>query len=393
MERLVMHVDMDAFFASVEQLDHEEYRGKPLIVGGLAGRGVVSTCSYEARKFGVHSAMPMGRAQQLCPQGIFIAGNYRRYAEVSAAIFTIFADYSPIIEPLSIDEAFLDLTGMERIMGTALSYARKLKAEIKTKTGIVASVGIAPNKFLAKLASDLDKPDGLVIITPGNMRQLLDPLPVERIWGVGRKMNAQLQLLGIHTIGELYRTDYSRLEQRLGENTARHLCNLAAGIDHRMVAPRERSKSIGKEITFTEDLQCSADAERVLLDLSCKVGWRLRKAGEKARTIQLKLRLSQGFKTYTRSRTLPEATCYDEEIYHTVLELYRELHIFRGIRLLGVSTAGFDDGRELNLFHDEEKKENLYAAIDKIRAKFGESGIMKAQLLQGRGEQLGKNEK
>lgn len=382
MDRLVMHVDMDAFFASVEQNDHEEYRGKPLIVGGLAGRGVVSTCSYEARRFGVHSAMPMVRARQLCPQGIFLAGNYRRYAEVSAAIFAIFARYSPVIEPLSIDEAFLDLTGMERIMGTPLAYARRLKAEIKAATGIVASVGIAPNKFLAKLASDLEKPDGLVIITPEAVRQVLDPLPVSRIWGVGRKMNAQLMQMGIRTIGELYGTSYEKLCHHLGEHMARHLYELARGQDRRSVAPRERAKSIGKEVTFTEDLQCAEDAERVLLDLACKVGWRLRKAGEKARTIQLKLRLSQGFKTYTRSRTLPEATCYDEEIYHTACALFRELRIFRGIRLLGVSTAGFDAGAELNLFHDEAKKENLYAAIDKIRAKFGEEGITKAQLLR-----------
>lgn len=382
MERLVMHVDMDAFFASVEQNDHEEYRGKPLIVGGLGGRGVVSTCSYEARRFGVHSAMPMVRARQLCPQGIFLAGNYRRYAEVSAAIFAIFARYSPVIEPLSIDEAFLDLTGMERIMGTPLAYARRLKAEIKAATGIVASVGIAPNKFLAKLASDLEKPDGLVIITPEAVRQVLDPLPVSRIWGVGRKLDAQLGEMGIRTIGQLYGTSYEKLCHHLGEHMARHLYELARGQDRRSVAPRERAKSIGKEVTFTEDLQCAEDAERVLLDLACKVGWRLRKAGEKARTIQLKLRLSQGFKTYTRSRTLPEATCYDEEIYHTACALFRELRIFRGIRLLGVSTAGFDAGAELNLFHDEARKENLYAAIDKIRAKFGEGGITKAQLLR-----------
>ena len=381
MKQLVMHVDMDAFFASVEQLDHEEYRGKPLIIGGLAGRGVVSTCSYEARKFGVHSAMPMGRAQQLCPQGIFIEGNYKRYAEVSSQIFAIFDRYSPLIEPLSIDEAFLDLTGMEKIMGTPLGYAKKLKAEIREKTGIVASVGIAPNKFLAKLASDLDKPDGLVILTEKTIRQVLDPLPVRRIWGVGKHMNEQLENLGIRTIGQLHRMDLRRLQEHVGENMARHLKNLAAGIDHRVVAPRGRAKSIGKEMTFSEDLQCAEDAERVLLDLSCKVGWRLRKSDEKARTIQLKLRLSHGFKTYTRSHTLPVATCYDEEIYHTVLALFHELHIVRGIRLLGVSTSGFDDGAQFDLFQDETKKENLYAALDKIRAKFGEGGITKAQLL------------
>ena len=231
MERLVMHVDMDAFFASVEQLDHEEYRGKPLIVGGLGGRGVVSTCSYEARRFGVHSAMPMGRAQQLCPQGIFIAGNYPRYAAVSTQIFAIFARYSPVIEPLSIDEAFLDLTGMERLMESPRQYAQALKTEIREQTGIVASVGIAPNKFLAKLASDIEKPDGLVIITKENMSAILEPLPVGRIWGVGRKMGGELAAMHIRTIGDLRRVDHTRLAARLGERMAGHLLALAHGID------------------------------------------------------------------------------------------------------------------------------------------------------------------
>ena len=381
MERLVMHVDMDAFFASVEQLDHEEYRGKPLIVGGLGGRGVVSTCSYEARRFGVHSAMPMGRAQQLCPQGIFIEGNYPRYAAVSAQIFAIFARYSPLIEPLSIDEAFLDLTGMERLMESPQQYAQVLKAEIREQTGIVASVGIAPNKFLAKLASDLDKPDGLVIITKENMAATLEPLSVGRIWGVGRKAAAELSAMHVRTIGELRRFDHARLAARMGERMASHLLALAHGIDDRPVAPRGRAKSIGKETTFPEDLQSAAAAEQVLLELSEKVGWRLRKAGMKGRTIQLKLRRGD-FKTYTRSRTLPDATCYDEEIYHTVRELFRELRLSRGIRLLGVSASNFDDPGSISLFCDEEKKENLYEAIDKIKQRFGEKGITKAKLIR-----------
>ena len=201
MNRTIFHVDMDAFFAAVEQREHPEYRGQPLIIGGLAGRGVVSTCSYEARTYGVHSAMPMERAQRLCPQGIFIEGNYPLYQAASHDVFEIFHAFSPVVEPLSIDEAFLDITGMELLMESPRAYAEKLKAEIREKTGLVASVGIAPNKFLAKLASDLEKPDGLVIITEEGKQAVLDPLPVGRIWGVGEKTAARLEALRIRTIG------------------------------------------------------------------------------------------------------------------------------------------------------------------------------------------------
>ena len=238
MERLVMHVDMDAFFASIEQRDHEEYRGKPLIVGGLSGRGVVSTCSYEARRFGVHSAMPIVRARRLCPQGIFVEGDYAHYKAVSQEIFAIFARYAPVVEPLSIDEAFLDLTGMELLMESPRAYAEKLKAEIREKTGLIASVGIAPNKFLAKLASDLEKPDGLVIITEQTKQAVLDPLPVSRIWGVGKKTAARLEDLRIRTIGQLRRTPRERLARDLGAHMADHLLALASGIDTRQGADR-----------------------------------------------------------------------------------------------------------------------------------------------------------
>ncbi|MDY4474897.1 DNA polymerase IV [Mitsuokella sp.] len=382
MGRLVMHVDMDAFFAAIEQRDHEGYRGQPVIVGGLSGRGVVSTCSYEARRFGVHSAMPMVRARRLCPQGIFLPGRFERYRAVSREIFAIFARYAPVVEPLSIDEAFLDLTGMEHLMGTPLAYARKLKAEIREKTGLVASVGLAPNKFLAKLASDLRKPDGLVIVTPENMRAILDPLPVGRIWGVGRKTEQVLQRLGIRHIQELRGTPREKLAAAMGEHMAAHLLALADGQDDRPVAPREPAKSIGKEVTFPVDLQSQAEAEQVLLELAEKVGYRLRREGVKGRTVQLKLRLGN-FKTYTRSRTLPEATCYDEEIYHVAQALYRSLGICQGIRLLGISVSSFDCDAELSLFAEQtQKKERLYAAIDRIKDKFGERGITKAQLLR-----------
>ncbi len=379
-KKLVMHVDMDAFFASIEQHDHEEYRGKPLIVGGLSGRGVVSTCSYEARKYGVHSAMPIVRAKRLCPQGIYIEGNYAHYREVSAQIFAIFARYAPVVEPLSIDEAFLDLTGMELLMKSLRAYAEKLKREIREKTGLVASVGLAPNKFLAKLASDLDKPDGLVIITEENKQKILDPLPVGRIWGVGKKTAAVLAGLRIKTIEQLRQTPREKLAARLGAHMADHLLQLASGIDNREVASREPAKSIGKEVTFPKDIHGDAEVGKILLALAEKVGYRLRRQALKGRTVQLKLRLGN-FQTYTRSRTLYEATCYDEEIYKTAQELYRGMRVQQGIRLLGISVSGFDASGSISLFHDEVRKENLYAAIDKIKQRFGEQGITKAHLL------------
>ena len=380
MERIIMHVDMDAFFASVEQLDHEEYRGKPLIVGGIGGRGVVSTCSYEARKFGVHSAMPTAKAMKLCPQGIFIQGNYPRYAEVSQQIFDIFDHYSPLIEPLSIDEAFLDLTGMERLMDSPRQYALKLKQEIKEKTGIVASVGIAPNKFLAKIASDLDKPDGLVIVNKDRVQEFLDPLPVRRIWGVGAKTAAILDRMRVKTIADLRKMSYEELHKTFGDKTAQHLFLLAQGIDERPVTPRGRAKSIGNETTFSEDLQSAEAALEVLLYLSVKVGWRLRQAGFKAKTVQLKLRQSD-FSTFTRQKQLFEPSNFDNDIYTATKELFENLNITRGIRLLGVSTTGFEEMESLSLFHDE-KKDRLYQAIDDINSKFGKLGVTRGALLK-----------
>lgn len=379
MERIIMHVDMDAFFASVEQLDHEEYRGKPLIVGGIGGRGVVSTCSYEARKFGVYSAMPTAKAMKLCPQGIFIQGNYPRYAEVSQQIFDIFDHYSPLIEPLSIDEAFLDLTGMERLMDSPRQYALKLKQEIKEKTGIVASVGIAPNKFLAKIASDLEKPDGLVIVNKDHVQAFLDPLPVRRIWGVGAKTAAVLDRMRVKTIADLRKMSYEELHKTFGDKTARHLFLLAQGIDERPVAPRGRAKSIGNETTFSEDLQSAEAALEVLLYLSVKVGWRLRQAGFKAKTVQLKLRQSD-FSTFTRQKQLFEPSNFDNDIYTAIKNLFENLNITRGIRLLGVSTTGFEEMESLSLFHDE-KKDRLYQAIDDINSKYGKLGVTRGALL------------
>ncbi len=379
MKRWIMHVDMDAFFASVEQRDHEEYRGKPVIVGGLSSRGVAATASYEARRFGVHSAMPMAAAKKRCPQGIFVQGNHAHYREVSAQIFAIFARFSPLVEALSIDEAFLDITGMGQLAASPKAHAQRIKQAIYEETGLVASVGIAPNKFLAKLASDLQKPDGLVIIPPDRVREILWPLPIRRLWGVGKKTAEKLQNMGYETVGQIAQAEQSGLQKAFGPKLAAQLAALANGQDDRKVEPMREAKSIGKEITFPEDLRSLEQAEHELLELAEKVGWRLRIAGVQARTVQLKVRLGD-FTTYTRSRTLSEATCYDEVLYATAKDLLRELKITSGFRLLGVTGTGFELFGQASLFTDP-KKERLYHAIDAIKKRYGEGVLTKAQLV------------
>ncbi|MGP1574808.1 DNA polymerase IV [Selenomonas sp.] len=379
MQRTIIHVDMDAFFAAIEQREHPEYRGKPVIVGGLSSRGVVSTASYEARQSGVHSAMPMETARRRCPDGIFVQGSYALYAAVSAEIFAIFRRYSPLVEPLSIDEAFLDVTGMELLTPSPRDYAEKLKTEILQKTALVASVGIAPNKFLAKLASDLEKPDGLVEIRAEEAAALLAPLSVRRLWGVGKRTEEKLAALGLKTIGDMQRADEKRLARAVGIRAAHALKALSFGRDDRSVEPDREAKSIGKEVTFERDLESPEEAERALLALAEKVGWRLRLAGVSARTIQLKLRRAD-FTTFTRSRTLFEATAHDEPIFQTVRDLFRELGVKRGIRLLGVTGENFEPSAMPSLFRDE-KKERLYGAIDALKKRFGENIITKAPLI------------
>ena len=369
MERCIMHVDMDAFFASVEQRDHEAYRGQPVIVGGLSARGVVATASYEARRFGVHSAMPMSQAKKRCPQGIFVSGRHAHYREVSAQIFAIFDRFSPIVEPLSIDEAFLDLTGMEKLMKTPADYARRLKAAIREETGLVASMGIAPNKFLAKLASDLKKPDGLVVIEADCIQQVIGPLPIRRIWGAGPKTTAQLQRMGYETIGQVAQGNLAEFTRAFGPKLARQLIGLANGRDDRPVTPAREAQSIGNENTFEQDIRGREAVEAELLLLAEKVGWRLRQAGCRARTVQLKVRLAD-FTTYTRSRTLLEGTCYDEVLYQTARELYADLKVAGPVRLLGITGSNFDL-YETSLFSEEQKQRELYGAIAGLRKRFG----------------------
>lgn len=381
--RWILHVDMDAFFAAVEQRDHEAYRGRPLIVGGLGPRGVVSTASYEARAFGVHSAMPMAEARRRCPDAIFLPGDFPRYRAASNEIFQILARFSPLIEPLSVDEGFLDLTGMERLMPDGIrAYGQSLKDAIQRETGLVASVGIAPNKFLAKLASDMEKPDGLTVVTAEDIPRLVWPLPAKRIWGVGEKTNGRLAVFGYRTIGAIAHADLKKLTAEVGERLARHLHDLANGRDDRPVEPTRKVQSIGREITFPKDLRSPEEAKEALLRLAEEVGWRLRRAGKRANTIHLKLRLGD-FSTFTRQRTFDVPLCYDEDIYEAACALFDAMkRPPGGIRLLGISGSGFDKAGELSLFDDSQKKERLYTAIDTLRQRYGENILTRTPRLK-----------
>lgn len=374
-QRYIMHVDMDAFFASVEQLDHPEYRGKPVIVGGLSGRGVVSTCSYEARKFGVHSAMPMTTAHRLCPQAIYVQGRYGRYQEVSREIRKIFQEFSPLVEPLSIDEAFLDLTGMEALAGDVYALGPKIKQAIRERTGLTASVGMAPNKFLAKLASDLRKPDGMVIIRPEEAAAAIAPLPVGRIFGLGQRSVAALEKMGIRTIGQLAACDPRLLRPLLGKN-AEEIRNRAEGLDSRPVVPDEQRKSLGKENTFPVDLVGMETCLGALWDLCQQVGWRLRCTGLSGCTVTLKVKTGT-FQLLTRSRTVEEPLSQDEELMEQIRLLARQLSWSQPVRLLGVSVSHLVPAGSQSLALDDERRQKRNQALDALKQRFGEDIIRK----------------
>lgn len=382
MERWIMHVDMDAFFAAVEQRENEDLKNKPVIVGGLGMRGVVSTASYEARAYGVHSAMPMVLARKKCPQGIFLPVRHALYQQVSKEIFAIFALFSPCVEPLSIDEAFLDISGMEKLYKGKKELALELKEKIYQKTRLIASVGIAPNKFLAKLASDLQKPDGLVMIGQGEEAEVIKNLPLRRLWGVGSKTEEKLVKLGFSRIGDIAAADFSLLRQHFGQQMARHLYELSHGRDTRAVEPENVRQSIGQEITFEEDLREPAQMKKIFLQLAEKVGFRLRQNSQKAKTIQIKVRTAS-FQTFTRSQTLPEATDFDQDLYAIAWDLYQKLHLTENVRLLGITAAHFVEEFQASLFEapGKEKKERLYQTLDQLKLRFGESVITKAQLI------------
>jgi DNA polymerase IV len=382
-QKKIIHVDMDAFYASVEQRDNPEIRGKPVVVGGSPqSRGVASTCSYEARKYGIRSAMPLAEAYRRCPHAIFVPVNGRKYREVSLQINKIFHDYTPIVEPLSLDEAFLDVTGSTRLFGSAENIAKEIKARIQKELELTASVGLACNKFLAKIASDLKKPNGLVVVAPDKIQQFLDPLPVERIWGVGVKTAERLHGLNIRCVRELRQLEVEYLERLFGIG-GNQLYHLARGIDERPVEIERGVKSIGREITFSEDIRDREALATFLLELTVDVGRKLRKEALKAKTINLKLRFKD-FSTITRARTLDSLTNLDEDIFASSSELLQEVVLKDSVRLIGVSVSNLSDQEDsqLSLFAEpKQEKENLTKAVDQLKERFGEKSIIRARLL------------
>ena len=382
MPRWIIHVDMDAFYASVEQRDCPDYRGKSVIVGGLGRRGVVSTCSYEARRFGVHSAMPMETARRLCPQAVFLTGDHEKYAGVSRQIMSILHDFSPLVEPLSVDEAFLDVTGMELLFPSPVEIARQIKRRVREELDLTISAGVAPNKFLAKMASDLKKPDGLVVVEYGRETEFLQDLPVGKLWGVGEVMAKALRSRGILTIGQLARLQEATMASFFGQN-AGHIRDLALGKDDRPILPEREAKSIGAEETFEQDLKNSDDMHTVLMSLAERVGYRLRREKLAGRTITLKLRYGT-FRTLTRRRTLSEPTQVDEIIYRTSVELLaQQTDTDTGVRLLGITLSQLEPEGPVSgsLFENrEEKGRQLSSAMDRMRSKFGPEALVHGRL-------------
>ena len=384
MGRQILHVDMDEFFAAVEKLDNPALVGKCVLVGGdPAGRGVVSTASYEARAFGCGSAMPMVTALRLCPKAIVLPGRHERYREVSEQVFEIFGRFSPLVEPLSIDEAFLDVTGSLRLMGDGEQIARGIKGAIRREVGLTASVGVAPNKFLAKLASELDKPDGLTVITAENVLQVLDPLPIRKLWGVGPAAEKRLERLNIRTFGQFRRAAPATLTAGLGPG-GQDLQRLARGEDDRPVVPDHQARSISQECTFARDVDDYDQLGDVLVEQVSQVARRLRRAQLKARTVTLKIRTGD-FVTRTRSATLGEATNLTDEL---LAEARGLLVAWRtespaALRLLGMGASQLlAAGGQLPLFgrQQRDKMERLDRTLDDIASRFGSQAVRRGKV-------------
>lgn len=383
-DRCILHLDMDAFYASVEQHDFSELRGKPVIVGGNRQRGVVCAASYEVRPFGVRSAMAMARALQLCPQAAVRPVRMQRYQEVSRQIFAIFSRFTDAIEPLSIDEAFLDVTGSRALFGSGEEIARQIRLAVRNETGLTVSAGIAPNKFLAKLASEAAKPDGLHEVRREEIDAFLRPLPVAALWGVGRVTREKLAAMGIRTVAELRRLPSAVLEKRLGA-AGLHLFQLARGEDERPVTGGEDLKSVGHEDTYAADLCDANSITREILHLSERVAARLRRHGVQGRCVTLKVKFSD-FSVVTRSRTLEEGLSNGGQIHREALKLLAKTEAGRRpVRLLGVSLSALEPlgAGQGNLFaaDDRERIQRLDRAVDRVRERFGSAGVIKGTLL------------
>jgi len=385
--KAIIHLDMDAFYPSVEVLDNPALKGKPVIVGGSRERGVVSSASYEARKFGVHSAQPMATAMRLCPHGIFLPVRMARYREVSKQVFEIFYRFTPLVEPLSIDEAFLDVTGSTRLFGQPEDVAKKIKETILKETGLTVSAGVARSKFVAKIASDMDKPDGLTIVPPDRERGFLNPLPIKKMWGIGKVTQEALVRLNVRTFKDLSQVPARVLEKKFGKHGLK-MHQLSMGIDDRDVIPDHEVKSIGHEETFPQDILGTDMAKKQLLYLANKVAHRMRRMDVTGRAVTLKIKYSD-FRQITRSETLSKSTDDGLEIYSTVCRLLGKTAVGkRPVRLLGISLsqlsflatesqfALFDQNKE------SKKRKNLNRALDSLYEKHGEESVRPGTLLE-----------
>jgi len=382
-DRIILHVDMDAFYASVEQRDNPELKGRPVIVGADPkegrGRGVVAACSYEARKFGVRSALPISQAWKLCPQGAYVPVRMSRYLEVSSQVMEVLHRFTNLVEPLSIDEAFLDVTGSTTLFGSGETIARSIRKQIRDETGLCASVGVAPNKFVAKIASDLKKPDGLVVVKAAAVEAFLQDLPISRLWGVGPKTEAHLREVGIHTILDIRARPVEELARLLG-SSGEHLRQLAFGKDDRPVVPNWEARSVSNETTFEVDTDNRDLLLRTLRLLAESVGRRLRRDDLRARRITLKLRY-EDFETHTKQISLARPTQSDDEIVRAATSLLERFPLDRRIRLLGVGSSEFNrhapEPAQLDLFTQPEPKSDgkLDRTVDEIRSRFGNSSL------------------
>jgi nucleotidyltransferase/DNA polymerase involved in DNA repair len=377
-DRIILHVDMDAFYASVEQRDDPNLKGRPVIVGADPkegrGRGVVAACSYEARKFGVRSALPISQAWKLCPQGAFVPVRMDRYVEVSKQVMEVLHRFTNLVEPLSIDEAFLDVSGSTALFGAPEQIARAIKKQISEATGLCASVGVAPNKFVAKIASDLKKPDGLVIVKQDEVEEFLQHLPISKLWGVGPKTEERLHQMGIRTIGALRANPQGD-----------HLHELAYGRDNRPVVPDWEARSISNETTFEEDTKDREILLRTIRRLSESVGRRLRVEDLRARRVTLKFRY-EGFETHTRQMTLERPTQSDDEIVRSAVSLFEQFPLDRKVRLLGVGSSDLTRSAEvpsqLGLFAEPANNGVLDRTVDAIRTKFGNDSVRRGSQLK-----------
>ncbi|TDC60699.1 DNA polymerase IV [Micromonospora sp. KC207] len=389
----ILHVDMDAFYASVEVRRRPELRGRPVVVGGIGPRGVVSSASYEARRYGIRSAMPIMRARSLCPHAVYLPPDFAQYTAASRAVMQIFRDVTPLVEPLSLDEAFLDVAGARRLFGPPARIARSIRARVADEQGLTCSVGVAPSKFVAKLGSTRAKPDGLLVVPADRVLDFLRPLPVDALWGVGERSAETLRRLGLATIGDLAEAPYGMLRKALGEAAAAHLHELAQGRDPRRVTPEQVEKSIGAEVTFDADVADPLEIRRALLALAEKVGARLRRAGQVGRTVSIKVRTAD-FRTVNRSRTLDVATDTARETFDTAWALYTALDPSDRIRLVGVRMEGLAPAgqtpQQLTLGAPERGWREAEAVADAAAARFGRSVIGPASLLGRRDS--GRNE-